>query len=383
MKYQSVPLLVAIVCAGLFAQQPKTKPASAGTTSDQDVVPVRKVDLTNGKIVSGVPDASSIGYPASGSTSGAILVEMYDDSKQNPDYIASDLFFITVDGKATNIQRKLPDGMARLQAKSAYAGDSIVGSLVVALPKKSDSDAGVRRFRFFVAISKSDGTADKLLRLDLRFEPRKIAIFDSGRILVAGFDTLNKVPALAILESDGTLLRSITIDNRPLEKSKSLKEIYKTDAASDSDSLTGEVAANSAMFVPYGSKILLYVPGTNIPVHILGEGGEENTVQIALPAGYLIETILPTAKDDTWVVRGQSTQSFSQLHSEGVISSPQQALFEVDPSSGSTLSRLDVTGLFPGSVISAVGKRLIGFHRIGDVKDVPSPPAWVLSVQNR
>jgi hypothetical protein len=67
--------------------------------------------------------------------------------------------------------------------------------------------------------------------LDLKFEPLKIAVMDSGRFLVAGLDTLNKIPILAILETDGTFVRSIALDNRLYDDSKSQQSTERSRSA--------------------------------------------------------------------------------------------------------------------------------------------------------
>jgi hypothetical protein len=124
------------------------------------------------------------------------------------------------------------------------------------------------------------------------------------------------------------------------------------------------------------------MPGTKLPVHILGEGGEENSIQLHLPNDYLIETILPCAKNDTWVVRAQAVQQFAQMQSEGVISNPQQALFEVNSFDGQALRRLDISGgVYPGQVDSAANKKLICLHQTADMQK--GPAVWIAAEQDR
>lgn len=146
---------------------------------------------------------------------------------------------------------------------------------------------------------------------------------------------------------------------------------------------TTELAVGNAAFVPFGSKVLFFEPGSGLPIHILGEGGEENSITLHLPKDYLVESILPSAKNDTWVVRAQSIKEFTQFQNNGVVVNPNQELFEVDPFSGDTLKTLHITGIHLGQVISAVDKKLIALRQNADVKDPSTPTGWLLIEQGR
>ena len=377
------PIFLIVFCCVSASGQQTSKLAHSTGSAKEYPLPVENVNLGGeGKHIIGVPNTNSMSYPVHGASDGTVFVEMYDDTKpQASPFVVGDLYAISEDAKVTRIQRKSPDNMEEVVFRDVYASDSVVASLGSARPrKKSPDERPSREIDYFICLSKRDGTFEKLIPLkELKFQPFKIAVLESGRFFVAGIDNLNKTPVLAMLDSDGQYLRPVTLDNRPFDNSKSLHAIYPH---LDDNAGAGEAGISNSGFVPFGNRILFYVPGTKLPVHILGEGGEENSIQLRLPDGYLIETILPCAENDTWVIRTQAVQQFAQMQSEGVISNPQQALFEVNPFNGKALRRLDISGAFPGQVDSAANKKLICLRET--TVDLQKDPAvWIAVEQDR
>jgi hypothetical protein len=377
----SGPIIVIAFCnVSVLCQQTPKLTRSTGNAK-AFTLPVENVNLgIKGKHILGVPNTNSMSYPVHGASDGTIFVEMSGDTQSL--FPVQNLYAIAEDAKVTVIQRKSPDNMEEVVFRDIYASDSVVASLGSARPRKKSPDGKPsREIDYFICLSKRDGTFEKLIPLkELRLEPFKIAVLESGRFLVAGIDDLNKTPVLAVLDSDGQYLRPVTFDNRPIDNSKSIHAIYPhLDAANAG---AGEAAISASQFVPFGNQILFYMPGTKLPVYILGEGGEENAIRLHLPNNYLVETILPCAKNDTWVVRAQAVQQFAQMQSQGIISQPQQALFEVSPFNGQALRRLEISGgVYPGQVDSAANKKLICLRQTADMQK--SPAAWFVVDQDR
>ena len=139
---------------------------------------------------------------------------MLDYSDHSSLFPAEALYGISEDGKVTTIQRKVPDDMERVVFRDVYASDSLVASLGSARPrKKSPEEPTSRETDYFICLSKRDGTFEKLISLkDLRFQPFKIAVLESGRFFAAGVDKLNKTPVLAMLDSDGRKPRLVFVN---------------------------------------------------------------------------------------------------------------------------------------------------------------------------
>ncbi len=383
MKLTGLIVATSFCCYVSASGQQTSKLTHSTGNAEVFTLPVENVNLgVDGKHIIGVPNTNSMSYPVHGASDGTIFVEMYDDSKpQTSPFVVGDIYAISEDAKVTRIQRKSPDDLEEVVFRDVYASDSVVASLGSGSPrKKSPDERPSREIDYFICLSKRDGTFEKLIPLKgLRFQPLKIALLESGRFFVAGIDDLNKIPVLAMLDSDGQYLRPVDLDNRPFDNSKSLHTIYPH---LDTSAGAGEAAISNSGFVPFGERILFYVPGTKLPVHILGQGGEDNSIPLHLPNDYLIETILPCAKNDTWVIRAQAVQQFAQMQSEGVISNPRQALFEVNPFDGRALRRLDIAGgVYPGQVDSAANKKLICLRQTADMQK--SPAAWFAVEQDR
>jgi len=255
-------LIVAISFCYVGASGQQTSQLTRSTGNAKALtLPVENVNLgVEGKHIVGVPNTNSMSYPVHGASDGTVFVEMYDDSKpQTSPFVVGDLYAISEDAKVTTIQRKSPDNMEEVVFRDVYASDSAVASLGSARPrKKSPDERRSREIDYFICLSNRDGRFEKLILLkELKFQPFKIAVLESGRFFVVGIDNLNKTPILAMLDSDGQYLRPVTFDNRPIDNSKSLHAIYP-----HLDADAGEAAISTSGFVPFGNRILFYVPGT-------------------------------------------------------------------------------------------------------------------------
>ncbi len=345
----------------------------------------RAVDLGGGKPLSGLPVSTVIGYPTHCSSVGTTFIELYDKVVQDPKPIyVGDLYSIEQDGKVEKIQRVLPEQKQEVSIRSVYPGTNLIASLVTALPQKDPSgQQSEGSVQYYISLSKRDGSSAGLIALNLNFDVLRVAVLDSGRFLATGIDTLNRLPVLALLDTDGTLLRILDVNAAPYASSQSLGTIYKK-AAKNADSMSlAAMSFANAVFAPYGSKVVLFQPASRLPVHILGEGGEENAIQLKLPKDVLLESILASSQKDTWVVRTQSLNQFSTFQSAGVVDHVDQQLFEVDPITGETLHALKVSGTNPMEITCASDNQLIALHFDMGNKDAGKSSQWTLAAENR
>jgi hypothetical protein len=388
--------------ASLYAQQvgsaaPFDRSAAAPSPQSSDklstspeaepALPVRTIDLSKGKALIGLLDSPIAGYPWRCTSDGASFVEIYDYSPKTLDDAMAELFSISASGEVKKIQRNFPKQNRDVTVRSFYPGESLIATLFNAQPeKKPASSQADDTPQYFLSLSKRDGTFSKQIQLDLKFEPLKIAVLDSGRFLALGVGSINQEPLLALLDTDGTFVRRIDLDPNPLNSSPSLQAIYKKALDASNASSGAAISAGSSDFVPYGSKVLYFQPGSDLPVHILGERGEENAVRMSLPKGYLPISILASAKGDTWVVRTQRLATFANLQNKGIVENPEQQLFEVDPVTGETLRELHVQGVHPGEITCATDKKLtaLGYTSAKDKTATSSSSAgWKLKIQDR
>ena len=147
----------------------------------------------------------------------------------------------------------------------------------------------------FLSVADLDDGSQKLIKLDLPFEPTKAATFDSGEFLVLGADKANMQPVLALLHEDGTVKKMLDLDGRSYVSSRALDQIY---AQGGKDPGTTGVqrmilgALNNAQLVPWGSQVLLVQPGSTLPVYRFRNSGQVASVTVKLPDGLGLDTVL-------------------------------------------------------------------------------------------
>ena len=180
-----------------------------------------------------------------------------------------------------------------------------------------------------------------------------------------GIDLQNIVPLLALLNEDGSLSRMIDLDNRGYDGSSELDHIYSgraDEATTTSRRLKIAGALSRASLVPFGSKILLVQAGSLLPVYVLSDSGEESAITVSLPAGMLIDDILGSDHNETWIVRTQSLDSYQKFQKDHIVQNPDQRLFEVDSRTGKTLRSLAVKGPQVAEVSCAANKKLSSIY---------------------
>lgn len=380
-KYAALLATLAL-CGGaaLTAQSSNPAPPRPTTQATAPPVPATKVDLVKGDPIAGLPTGVIAGYPPYCSSSGVTYFQFYDPSKESADFIAGDLYSIATDGTVTKIERQFPQNVRQMIVRSTYAGATQIATLISTLPKRDPfNDQFSKTHKFYISLSSSDGDSFKLIPLDLKFEPIKLAIFDSGKFIVLGQETVNHVPVLALLDTDGTFLRYIDLDSRPFAASGSLRAIYKNKQRTSETSDPTMIAVQNSQFVPYAGNILFFQPGSDLEIAVLSESGIVNSVRIKLPQDELLQYILPDGQKRRWIVRTQPLSTFTQFQKSGIVTNPPQRLLEVDPESGDVTSAIDVIGIHPAEVTCAHDEELISPHPSYSDSDPKAPPTWVLA----
>lgn len=186
-------------------------------------------------------------------------------------------------------------------------------------------------------------------------------MFSSGQILIVGSDTANLEPVLALLKPDGTLDRRLDLDERPFDSSDDLHKLNKP-KSSDSNTVARQYFVmsnlNKAAFAPWGNEILLVQPGSKLPLYRIDASGQINPVSINIPKGYLINSVLGSGSEDSWVITARNPEAFQKFAKTGVIENPQEQMYEVDPLTGNVIDELLVKGPHPGEISCAANKKL-------------------------
>lgn len=235
------------------------------------------------------------------------------------------LISVSTDGNVKRLLRKSPVEFNSVYVRDFFAGDHTLVTLLEGDKRDRGTEASPpRQVAYFLSSSDHDGGLSNLVPLSIRFKPLKVAVFASGEILVLGWDEGNLLPELAVVREDGTIRRFVDLDNNRSGDRGSRSAVTL-------DSLRG------AVFVSYGSELLLTYPGTTRPVRVLGAAGTGRTIPIALPGGLTLHDVLVSTGRGTLVVWAQAVDNSDKTAKDQAPSKPNQRLFEMSSYNGSLL----------------------------------------------
>ncbi|RXH58261.1 hypothetical protein [Granulicella sibirica] len=239
-----------------------------------------------------------------------------------------DLYRVTSSGEGLPIRRELPLDFINLSVRDFFAADHTLVTLLEGIRRNDHNDpSAVRETGYFLSLSDPDGTSPKLLTLDLKFKPVKVALFGTGDFLVLGWDEINLLPLLALVKEDGTVRRFVDFDEHQHAAP------YTTfGSAKEAEAAPNHVTLGSlqrAAFVPYGQQVLLTYPGTARSVRVLSAMGEDRSIPIALPPGFVLHDVLVSGAGYPLVLRAQPREA-----SPGASTTPARRLFEMNSYNG-------------------------------------------------
>jgi len=323
----------------LWAQS--SSPGAAATAKDSGATSpawrTRTIRFASEKAVLGLPLTTGKVVPHC-STDGTAFFDISSGSAM----AGSQLFSISTDGEVKHLLRKLPFGFSNVSVLDFFAGETLV-TLLKAEQRDGGTDSSPpRETDYFVSISDHDGDLSKLVQIDIRFRPLKVARFGAGDLVVLGWDEGNLQPELAMLKEDGTIRRFIDLDEK---RPSAARGVEKEGTAAERESPALK-SLQGAAFAPYGSEVMLTYPGTAKPIQVLTGVGESRTIPIALPAGYVLHDALASSGSSrgTLIVRAQEAKVQAKLSVDDATPAPKMHLFEMasspGPSSGAFLDEL-------------------------------------------
>jgi hypothetical protein len=358
--------LAALMTAALVAQSspqvgPAAKKARAASAPPWRQMTIR---FSDEKVILGLPHENdrSVTYC---SDAGTTFVDLYGASSVSGSPAIPELFRISPSGEVKSLHRMMPSDFTDVSIRDFFAADRTLVTLVEAVKRDRDDhgDTSVpREVRYFLSLSDYDGGFPKLLPLELRFKPLKIAQFGSGDFLVLGWDAPNLLPLMALVKEDGTVRRFIDLDERHHP------EFFVTHGSlqeEESSVRTGAALAllQKAEFVPYGSQVLLTYPGTAKSVGVLSAMGEDRSIPIELPGGFVLHDVLVSGAGYPLILRAQPAEVSGKSATAGEANpqQQQQRLFEMNSHNGSLLKeflfdkpRLDAVKCASASRLTAI-----------------------------
>jgi len=325
---------------GAMQSTGRTNPAIGAQIEDQagdaqDAVPSLDLRFTQEDPVPGIAASPVMVMPVQCSADGSAILDMLAE----PDFRNHAIYLIH-SGSSTTISLKNIMDLQDIQLVSLSASNTVLAALVYAAkrPQSSESETGRH---FYIAKFDISGAYREAIELPIDYQILGFTILSSDEFVVVGFDPVNNVPRLLVLDSNGEINRAIPFPETMRNADGTSSQSPKTDAlpATVADGMAGDRAFGSARFTLYGDKVLFWLSGKNAVLEI-GEGGKSREVPINPPKGYDLQGFIPS--NDRWIAE------FSRkgLSSSGPIDSRPETgnflFYEVQPSDGSLRRRLNL-----------------------------------------
>jgi hypothetical protein len=240
-----------------------------------------------------------------------------------------------------------------IQLLSVYPGDGTELFLVNATADSTQSDVKMRtpqgdviskkvwqgEHRNYLVLFGLDGVYQSTVDLPSRYDYRKAAALPAGDFLLLGYDSVNRIPRLQLVNASGQIVRDLEMPAAFLsdETLKKGEEGGEWDKASAAASL-----GTHWQFTPVEGKVLLYKPHAKAAVLEVGAGGAAREVPITAPTGYELNSFLQS--NDRWLARFRRADV--RMNAEGGYDSSAPAqnylLVELDPDDGSVKRTFDL-----------------------------------------
>jgi hypothetical protein len=271
-----------------------------------------------------------------------------------PRYDAEQIYSITAIGKITRFNLEEVTALTRIEILSFDSGVSSANMLLLAAAASSGPSDRSPKKSPYLARFNYDGTFKDFAQLDLPFLPVQVAQLGEDSFFVIGSDMVNALPATAIIDGGGRLLRRPDVDEvAPSEDELKNMVNSMSFAGIGPQELPPAMRVYSSLsgfqFAHSEAGLLLLEPGDGARIVELSPGRETHVVKLKLPKGQIADSILPAR--GKWLIR---------TYPEGVDN--QSNMFEVDPESGETLREIRSPSVPATSIACASKDGLYGLR---------------------
>lgn len=355
----SAAIVMSALALPLAAQANPSK-----TEKPEEAIETITVDFASGKPLAGLPAAEIMDVPVRCSQSGTTFYDIYADSSSPKVAAFPQLYAIDHLGNVRHLARNLPPNYRDFNVLSVFPSSQALVSLIQANVKLDPFDPKANKtFDRYIVLSNDDGTSSNPIKVVLNFSAYKIAALESGRFVVLGFDEVNHVPGLAILESDGTIHKTLDLDNREYQKDKTVNSVLSaTKGAVSRDLVAMTRSLSFAEFLPDGPNVILLQGTTGLPAKVISDEGEVSEFTLSPPFGFVVKTVLASDPKGPIVAALQNAAELSKSLQEGV-SKPNEPLAEFSRDTGKLIKWIKVTGVpFPENVSCATNGELTAIY---------------------
>ena len=213
-------------------------------------------------------------------------------------------------------------------------------------PHKSPAGIPFASYRYYVARFDLDGTYREATELSVgcdpsqsgHCEPRHLAVFPSGDMLVTESDPGSSTLKVLYLKSSGEVVKQIDVPagRKPLDWGDSSSNSEIQEAA--------RTFLASVFFTAVGDNIVVWRANSNDPVVEVRQGGGVREVPIQVPDRWRFADMV--ASNDRWVVHFRTENTPPSVR----MSTDIDAYYDVRPQDGSLAARLVQKGDIPLSI---------------------------------
>lgn len=313
--------------------------STGAVSAHSEVIPERTlnfsaVDLGSGSSI----DISPVTSLPQCDTGGSLFLDMLDPKDLKKHTAVS----FRVGESQTYLPSAIPD-LHDMFILGFYPSSSEVAFLVRGtkdLPGSSGpntSPAGITwsSYHTYIAEFKRDGSYKGTIQLPISYKIARFAIFPSGELLVLGYDELNSVIRLLLLNSSGDVQRTIDL---PASRSPIAGT---TPYHSPSGATAMSKVLASFEFTPYKEDILVWRANNNDPILDVSSGGSVHEVPLQVPPGFAFAGMIPS--NDRWVGHFRS----KNVPQNAPFTAGTYSYFELRPEDASIFAKLLIPGDLP------------------------------------
>jgi hypothetical protein len=181
---------------------------------------------------------------------------------------------------------------------------------------------------------------------------RRLAALPDESVLAVAYDRASRVAKLLVLDVGGQKVRMLSIPQQ-IEDDPSIRQGQSGEKFGESMQ-AAESSLSSWRIASVRGKALLYIEHSTLPLVEVGAGGVAREVSVEFPKGFRLDEVIPA--NDRWLLRMRK-DGVSEVGTGQGAPVQEYAVFEVNPSDGSVLRRIDVgTGDLFGLTCGMDGK---------------------------
>jgi hypothetical protein len=295
-----------------FAQQvgPQEEPQKvAGPAAEPETYfPTIKLDLAQGKAAPGAAGSPVVYLPIQCTSRGDLLLRY----PHPPDFDFKKTSLVSLsEKKSVSFDLSTIPKLQDVEFLSFFPAESEVVVLLTATTDATESSYTVQlsngktmsgrgklgEHHNFLALFDLDGRYKSTVDLPETIQYKKAAELSNGDFLLLGYDPVNGVAALQLVNSSGQVIGPLQIPNGMTDDEK----LKNGETGGPADKFWASGVVSFWQFIPAAGKVLLVRPHSGAPILAVGPGGFVREVPIAPPAGFELDGFLPSSQ--RWIAR--------------------------------------------------------------------------------